>query len=314
MAPDMIRACGLSRRFGAVHALRDLSFEVGPGEVVGFLGPNGAGKTTTIRILTGDLAASGGRAFVAGRPVDAADPDFRRALGWLPEANPLPPEATPAELLAFAASIRGLRGPDLRRRRDEVVDRCALGGWLDRPTGALSKGTRQRVGLAVAVLCRPPVLVLDEPSSGLDPHQVREIRSLVADLGREHTVLMSSHALAEVRAVATRVLVLHQGRLVAEGPLATLGREELAVQVAGADEAALGARLRAFGAEVRIGAGPEPGVLEALLPVAAGEDLRARIAAAVVGEGWALLGLARRPPDIERMFDLWTRDTTEAPA
>jgi ABC-2 type transport system ATP-binding protein len=215
----------VSRRFGAVQALTNVSFAVAAGEIAGFLGENGAGKTTTLRILAGFLPADSGTARVAGIDV-AADPlAVRQRLGVLPENAPLYAEMTVADYLGFRARLKNVPRGQRRARIDEVVAACELGEVQKRRAGALSRGYRQRVGLADALLGRPDVLLLDEPSAGLDPNQQRELRALLRRLAGRHTVLYSSHLIAEVEAVSDRVIVLVKGQVAAvDTPLAVCAR------------------------------------------------------------------------------------------
>lgn len=218
----LIEAQGLGRTHGSRVALADLSFSMPRGQVVGFLGRNGAGKTTTLRILTGTLAPTSGRAWVAGCDV-STEAQFRSRLGYLPENAPVDPEPTVLEHLRFVARVRGIPRARLAAAIDGALERCDLGEVRHRALGALSRGFRQRVGLAQAIIHDPDILILDEPSTGLDPAQVQQMRALVRALGTERTVLFSSHALAEVQAVADRVLILDRGRLVADDTPAALG-------------------------------------------------------------------------------------------
>jgi ABC-2 type transport system ATP-binding protein len=213
----MIEACGLSKQFGHFLAVRDVSFEVPAGQVVAFLGPNGAGKTTTMRLLTGFLAPTSGTAKIAGIDVQTDRIAAAEHLGYLPENGPLYPDMTPAALLRFFGSARGLDGERLRRRIDSVIDLCALGSVIEKPIGKLSKGYRQRVSMAQALLHDPEVLIMDEPTSGLDPNQIQGVRKLIRELGRSKTILVSTHILQEVEPVADRVLFIHDGRIVFDG-------------------------------------------------------------------------------------------------
>ncbi len=217
----MIRASALTKTYGRAGvgrppALDGVSFEVGRGEIVGLLGPNGAGKTTLMRILTCFLSPTRGEAQIGGCSI-ADDPrGVRRAVGYLPEAVPLPPEMRVDEYLGFRAALKGIA----RRARPgalaHAIGRAQLGDRRRQIIGTLSRGFRQRVGLADALLAEPPILILDEPTVGLDPNQIRETRSLIRELGRERTVLLSTHVMSEVEALATRVIILHQGRVVAD--------------------------------------------------------------------------------------------------
>jgi len=212
----MIEVVGLVKRYGDRAALDGVSFRVERGEIVGFLGPNGAGKTTTLRILSTFLTQDAGEAKVAGFDVLRKPMEVRRRLGYLPEQPPLDLDHTVREYLGFCAALRGVRGKAGRRAIDSVVDRCGLAAVADRLIGNLSKGFRQRVGLAQALVHEPEVVVLDEPTIGLDPHQIREIRHLIRSLAGAHTVLLSSHILPEVAMTCSRAVVVHRGRVAAD--------------------------------------------------------------------------------------------------
>jgi ABC-2 type transport system ATP-binding protein len=210
----MIEVSGLTRRFRDRAAVSDLTFSIGKGEVVGLLGPNGAGKTTTLRLLTGALPASSGTARVAGFDVFEQPMEARRRTGYLPEIPPLYDALTVRAQLRFAAGLKGFAPREVAAEVDRVAGLAGVADVLDRPTGNLSKGYRQRVGIAQALVGDPEVLILDEPTVGLDPIQIREVRDLVRSLGGRHTVLLSSHLLPEVALTCTRVLVMNAGRLV----------------------------------------------------------------------------------------------------
>jgi ABC-2 type transport system ATP-binding protein len=210
----MIEAQGLTRRFGALTAVDDLSFTVAPGEVLGFLGPNGAGKTTTMRLLTGFLAPTSGHARVFGHDAQRAPRQARAALGYLPEGAPAWEEMTVRELLAFVARVRGLAAARRRERLAHVTERLGLAPVLDRRIETLSKGFRRRAGLAQAILHDPPALVLDEPTDGLDPNQKHEVRGLIREMARDKVIIVSTHILEEVEAVCTRAIIIAGGRLV----------------------------------------------------------------------------------------------------
>jgi ABC-2 type transport system ATP-binding protein len=227
----MIRVSHLTKRYGSRVAVDDISFEVGAGEVVGFLGPNGAGKTTTLRILAGVLGPTGGTATVAGHDLVHASLDARRHVGYMPEAVPLYPEMRVIEYLRFRAELKGVPRSDRARFVDDAMDRAGVLDVATRSIGHLSKGYRQRVGIADAIVAKPPVVVLDEPTAGLDPNQIRHARALVRELGREHTVVVSTHILSEVEACATRVLLMHHGKLVAQGATSEIRAMRQAVAV-----------------------------------------------------------------------------------
>jgi ABC-2 type transport system ATP-binding protein len=218
----MVEARALCKSYGSRTALSDVGFTVDSGEIVGILGPNGAGKTTTMRILTGYLSPTSGEARVGGFDV-LDDPDaVKRRVGYLPETPPLYPELTVGQSLRFVAELRGYGRRDGLLAAGTAMERVGLSGWEARRVGTLSKGYRQRVGIAQALLHAPPVLILDEPTSGLDPAQVGEIRALVRTLAGSHTVLLSTHVLAEVEAMCPRAIVLAGGRVRADGPLDAL--------------------------------------------------------------------------------------------
>ncbi|WP_266368428.1 gliding motility-associated ABC transporter ATP-binding subunit GldA [Tellurirhabdus rosea] len=201
------------------RAVDDISFSVQPGEIVGFLGPNGAGKSTTMKIATGYLPPTGGTVEVAGFNVRTQSMDVRRSTGYLPEHNPLYLDMYVKEYLRFAGSLNGLKGPELANGISGIIERVGLGPEQHKRIGQLSKGYRQRVGLAQALLHNPPVLILDEPTTGLDPNQLTEIRNVIREAGREKTVLFSTHIMQEVEALCDRVVIINRGRLVADGRL-----------------------------------------------------------------------------------------------
>ncbi len=212
----MIRIEGLTKSFGATQALKGVSFEIPRGQVVGFLGPNGAGKTTTMRILSGYLHPTSGKAFIAGVDVTEDSVTARRSLGYLPENNPLYEEMMVADFLQFVAKVRGVPEVEQKWRIKNAVERCGLKSVIGKDIGQLSKGFRQRVGLAQAILHDPDLLILDEPTSGLDPNQIVEIRSLIQELGREKTVMLSTHILSEAQTTCSRVLIINDGKMVAD--------------------------------------------------------------------------------------------------
>lgn len=287
----MIRVEQLVRRYGPVTALAGIDFTIARGEVVGFLGPNGAGKSTTLRILTGLLAPTSGRAFIDGHPVDDPRRDIRTVVSYLPETAPIQGELSVRAHLDFVARLRKV--PQRKAAVASVLARCGLERVAHRLIGQLSKGYRQRVGLAQAILPDPPVLILDEPSSGLDPNQRVEIRSLINSLRADRTVIFSSHVLAEVEAVASRVIILDQGRVVADAtPEQLRAGEGIRVQVGGVEPtiaaahltAVLGTPVVVHGDALQTGAEP------------------AAVARAVVAAGYDLLALTPATSDLETVF------------
>jgi len=232
----MIKVEGLTKRYARTVAVNDISFDVDKGQIVGFLGPNGAGKTTTMRILTGFLPATAGKANVAGFDVQESPMEVKRRIGYLPETPPLYPEMEVAEYLEFAGQLKGISKSDIKRRADDAIGRCSLGDVRDKLIGKLSKGYRQRVGIAQAIIHNPDVLILDEPTSGLDPKQIIEIRELLRALAGEHTIILSTHILSEVEHSCERVIIISQGRLVAQDSVSNLtnrlrGSEAVSVEV-----------------------------------------------------------------------------------
>jgi len=215
----MIVAKGLTKYFGTVAALKEASFHVGRNEIVGFLGPNGAGKSTAMRILTGFFPASSGEARVDGVEVHEHPLEVKRKVGYLPENVPLYEDMVVTDFLAYAGAAKGLKSRQRHEEAERVMERCGLLPMRRRLLRNLSKGYRQRVGLAQALVGSPPVLILDEPTVGLDPAQIVEIRSLIKELGREHTVLLSTHILPEVSMVCDRVIIINSGRIVAEASM-----------------------------------------------------------------------------------------------
>jgi ABC-2 type transport system ATP-binding protein len=213
----VITVSHLTKRYGAQTAVDDVSFDVGKGEVVGFLGPNGAGKTTTLRILAGFIGPTSGNVVIAGHDVVDEPFEARRAIGYMPEAVPLYPEMRVVEYLRFRAELKRVPRAARSDHVDDAMQKARVTEVAHRRIGHLSRGYRQRVGLADAIVARPPIVVLDEPTAGLDPNQIREARLLIRDLGRDHTVVVSTHILGEVEACATRVLLIHRGKLVAQG-------------------------------------------------------------------------------------------------
>ena len=302
----MIRVQNLSKRYGSFLAVDNISFDVERGGVVGFLGPNGAGKTTTIRILACYHPATAGEASIAGFDVFRDSMEVRRRLGYLPESTPLYPEMRVREYLNFRGKLRGMdhleRGAAIRR----VADRCWLGDFIDRPIGHLSKGMRQRVGLADAMLHDPDVLILDEPTIGLDPTQIRETRNLIRELGARHTVLLSSHILHEVEQTCGRAIIIASGRIVASG-----SPQELRDKFSAGGRVV--AEVRAPLAEFEKGVRQLPGVdhvqaaavdgwVRAALSAKPDRDVREDLYRLTTTNGWTLRELRREGATLEDFF------------
>ena len=212
----MIKTEQLTKRYDSLTAVDDVSFQVGPGEVLGFLGPNGAGKTTTMRMLAGFVTPTSGRANICGHDVESEPLKAKAALGYLPEGAPLYGEMTVRRFLEFIADLRSLTGARRSQRLGHVIEHLQLGGVLDQTIETLSKGFRRRVGLAQAIMHDPPVLILDEPTDGLDPNQKHEVRTLINDMARDKIIVISTHILEEVDAVCTRAIIISRGRIVAD--------------------------------------------------------------------------------------------------
>jgi ABC-2 type transport system ATP-binding protein len=228
-ATPMIEAVGLSKYYGNFAAIENVSFSIHQGEVVAFLGPNGAGKSTSMKLLTGYLSPSVGMARIAGYDMATDRLAGSRRLGYLPENGPLYLDMTPRGMLSFFADARGLSGSKKANRIAAVIDQCDLHAVIGKPIGKLSRGYRQRVGMAQVLLHEPDVLILDEPTAGLDPNQIREVRETIRRLGKSKTILLSTHILQEVEAMCSRVLFINEGRLRFDGPVAEFARDKAAM-------------------------------------------------------------------------------------
>jgi gliding motility-associated transport system ATP-binding protein len=310
----MIEVDGLTKLYGSFPAIQELSFDARPGEIVGFLGPNGAGKTTTMRILAGYMPPSSGTARVAGFDVVDQSLEVRRRVGYLPETVPLYPEMSVSEYLAFMGSLR--RVPDLEDRLGEVLEQVGLLERSESFIGNLSKGLRQRVGLAQALLHRPEVLILDEPTIGLDPAQIIEVRRIIQDLGRDRTILLSTHILPEAQQVCGRVLIINRGRIVAEDSPGNLqaqlaGAERLKV-VANASREELQRLLEGLPGVSSVRAGVGEGEVE--VATTPGKDLRPQLARRVVEAGMDLLELRTAGLSLEDIFLQLTREENDGQA
>lgn len=306
----MIEAQGLTKQYGHVTALKDASFQVRRGEVVGFLGPNGAGKTTTMKILTCFIAPSEGTAKVNGFDVFEDPIAVRTAIGYLPESTPLYTEMLVLEYLEFVAKMRGLNAGQAKARIRTVVDETSLGEVIGKNIGELSKGFRQRVGLAQALVHEPPVLILDEPMSGLDPNQASEIRELIRNIGRERTVILSTHNLSEVQVTCGRVLIISEGQIVADDTpdelSARAGKSSYVVTIE-ADGATAAQANEAFSkiagaASIRGRAGTSTSEFVVEVTPEGSRDLRADIFRAAVASNLVLIGLEQRGENLEDIF------------
>jgi ABC-2 type transport system ATP-binding protein len=296
---------GVSKRFGGIAAVDQVSFQVDRGQVVGFLGPNGAGKSTTMRMITQFIEPDAGAIRLDGVPLDEAGRDAKRRIGYLPENNPLYAEMLVSEYLDFVGRLRELDGPSRQRAIDDAVAATGLEPVFHRPIGELSKGFRQRVGLAAAILHRPDLLILDEPTEGLDPNQRVEIRRLIGELGRERTVLLSTHVLPELQFTCSRLLIINKGRIVADGPIDDLvarakGASRVAVEAAGTGVAA---RLAALSGVEEVEAHEAPdGRTRVMVTAATPDDLRPRIFELAKAEEWTLFELHQEAGSLEDLF------------
>ena len=313
----MVEVQHVTKRYGSFTAVDDLSFAVERGEILGFLGPNGAGKTTTMRILTGYLPATEGRARVAGFDIFDQPLEAKRRTGYLPETPPLYPEMTVGEYLQFVARINGVAAGARAAQVGAAMERTSITDMAERYCGALSKGYRQRVGLAQALLHNPEVLILDEPTAGLDPRQIIETRRLVTELAGDHTVILSTHILPEVSQTCQRVVIINRGRVVAVDSPDNLtarlqGSQSLYVQVdaGGADPAPV---LREVAGVAGVSpAGQRNGVSGFQVETAPGRDVRREVSRAVVDAGWGLLELRAQQMSLEDIFlQLTTEETAE---
>ncbi|MEE8494107.1 MAG: ATP-binding cassette domain-containing protein [Nitrospirales bacterium] len=300
----MIEVQHVTKRYGDLTAIERVSFTVDAGEVLAFLGPNGAGKTTTMRILTCFMPATEGTARVAGFDCFEQPTEVKRRIGYLPEAPPLYQELTVFEYLIFVGRVKGIPQGDLRRALNRVLEQLSLGDVRHRLIGNLSRGYRQRVGLAQALIHDPPVLILDEPTAGLDPKQIIEIRELIKHLAASHTVILSTHILPEATAVCQRVVIINAGRIVAEDTpdrLSARVRQSEKVSVTVKQPPAdLADRLRAIPGVLTVFAPAEHGAF--LLECELGRDSREDIARFIVGNGWGLLELKTISMTLEDVF------------
>jgi ABC-2 type transport system ATP-binding protein len=316
----MIEVQDLTKRYGPTLAVSGVSFEVQKGEILGFLGPNGAGKTTTMRVITGYLPPSAGHVRVAGYDIGEEPLEAKRRTGYLPESPPVYPDMTVVEYLGFVARIKGVNRREVRKRCDEVSEKCAIADVQKKQIGKLSKGYRQRVGLAQALIHNPEVLVLDEPTAGLDPKQIIETRELIKGLAGQHTVVLSTHILPEVSKTCQRVVVINSGKVVAVGAPDELTR-----------------RLQGFETVQVTVEGPVPDIMDKLESVPGvtlvepreasgtrvtlevhaekGKDVRAELARAIVESRWRLFELKTSGLSLEDIFlKLTTKDLSEGPA
>jgi ABC-2 type transport system ATP-binding protein len=310
----------LSKRYGRFTAVDDITFRVERGEILGFLGPNGAGKTTTMRILTGYMPATEGKAIVAGFDVFDQPIEAKRRTGYLPETPPLYPDMSVVEYLTFVAKIKGVPGGERRQRIHDVMARTRILDMANRLCSKLSKGYKQRVGLAQALIHNPDVLILDEPTAGLDPKQIIETRQLIKELAGNHTIILSTHILPEVSQTCQRVVIINKGKVVAVDTPDNLtarlrGSETMYLQVdadGGAD--ALSTLTRVPGVTRVVESDRRDGAIGFEVDSETGRDVRRDLARAVVNQGWGLLELRPMRMSLEDIFLSLTTDETAAAA
>ena len=303
----MIEVQHLTKRYGPVTAVDDISFTVQRGEILGFLGPNGAGKTTTMRVLTGYMPPTDGKAIVAGYDVFDHPIEAKRRTGYLPETPPLYPDMTVRDYLSFVARIKGVPRGERTARINEMLEKTRIADVANRHCGKLSKGYRQRVGLAQALMHNPEVLILDEPTAGLDPKQIIETRQLIKALAGDHTIILSTHILPEVSQTCQRVVIINRGKVVAVDTPDNLtsrlrGSETMYLQVdaGGADAASV---LQRVSGVTRVAiADTKQQIVGYEVDSESGRDIRRELAAAVVGRGWGLLELRPMRLSLEEIF------------
>jgi ABC-2 type transport system ATP-binding protein len=308
----------LTKRYGRVTAVDDVSFRVERGEILGFLGPNGAGKTTTMRILTGYMPATDGKAIVAGFDVFDQPIEAKRRTGYLPETPPLYPDMTVLEYLGFVAKIKAVPSGERTARIKQVMERTRIADMANRQCAKLSKGYRQRVGLAQAILHNPDVLILDEPTAGLDPKQIIETRELIKELAGDHTIILSTHILPEVSQTCQRVVIINKGRVVAVDTPDNLtarlrGSETLYVQVDAGDNDAASVLTHVPGVTRVVESERRNGLIGYEVDSETGRDVRRDLARAVVSSGLGLLELRPMRVSLEDVFLSLTTDETSAP-
>ena len=319
----MIKVSQLTKRYARTTAVDQISFEVDKGQIVGFLGPNGAGKTTTMRMLTCFLPPSSGTATVAGFDVLEQPMEVKKRIGYLPETPPIYPEMETSEYLEFVGRLKGLSGAELTKRVDYVSQRCAIGDVKTKLLGKLSKGYRQRVGLAQAIIHNPDVLILDEPTAGLDPKQINETRDLIKDLAGEHTIILSTHILPEVEQTCEQVIIINKGKLVATDSVRNLrararGAETVLVEVAGRNGSLevpnVQTRLEQVAGVSRVFCKQQVDT-RAVFEVESqkGSFVRGDVARAVVESGWDLNELRPAAMSLEEVFLQLTGNEAPAP-
>jgi ABC-2 type transport system ATP-binding protein len=315
----LIEVQDLTKAYGPVTAVDHVSFAVNEGEILGFLGPNGAGKTTTMRILTGFMPATSGTASIAGFDVFKDSLEVRRHIGYLPEVPPLYPDMTVASYLEFVLRIKGVPAADRRKRVDDALEKTSLGDKRNELIKRLSRGYKQRVGLAQALVHDPTVIILDEPTVGLDPKQIIEVRHLIKNLARTHTIILSTHILPEVSMTCDRVVIINKGKIAAVGTPQNLtaqlkGGQKIHVDVQAPEKPLQELLAKIQGASrVEVSAPHADGHVIATIEAATHQDIRSQVAAKIVEKGWALYELRGVSQSLEDIFlELTTDDAAHA--
>ena len=303
----MLRIENLSKNYGHVQAVKSISFSLSDKEIVGFLGANGAGKSTTLKIITGYLSPTDGNVFVDGKNIIDHNLDIQKQIGYLPELNPLYSEMKVYEYLKFHADIRGINGGNFKKALERVVADCSLQGVVHRTIGNCSKGYKQRIGLAAAMIHDPKILILDEPVSGLDPNQIVEIRRLIKKLGKEKLVLMSSHILQEIQATVDRIIIIHNGEIVADGTSEDLisdsqGKTQLHMEIQNAEENAI-QDMKAVIPSISLNSLNKSGdSIQVSLEYNSGSDPRKDVFDYAVKNGWTILEMSASKRNLEDIF------------
>lgn len=310
----------LTKYYGDAKAVDDITFEVHSGEILGFLGPNGAGKTTTMRIITCYLSPTSGSVKVEGHDIQTDSLEVRKLVGYLPEQNPLYLDMNVLEYLEYTAQLQGVPKLLIPRRMKEMIEACGLGEMKHKDIGQLSKGYRQRVGLAAAMIHDPKVLIMDEPTSGLDPNQIVEIRSLIQELGKQKTVILSTHILPEVQATCDRVIIINRGKIVADGPIADLqrslhGGEKIILEVEVPEDQSfemISVQVRSIPAIETVSLINEKnGIKRFSVETSDATDIRKDLFNLCVEKRWGLLELHRVQTSLEDIFRQLTSEPTK---
>ena len=302
----MIRAEGLTKYYGDFPAVQDVTFRVPEGEIVGFLGPNGAGKSTVMKILSCFMSPTSGKATIAGHDVFTESLQVRRSLGYMPENVPLYPDMRVEEFLRYRAKVKGVSGRDLRTQLEHVLDGCWIQDVRRQLIRTLSKGYRQRVGLADAIIHNPKVLILDEPTIGLDPTQIRSVRDLIKGLKEKHTILLSTHILPEVEMICDRVIIIHQGRVVTSSTLSDLGKQSagagsVVAEIEG-DREQVSSALKDVSGVKKVSVEERGQALRVSIEHDPGKDLASEVARLATSRGWPVKEIRRQEKSLEEIF------------